>query len=59
MAILLKLLDTSLLGLCNYLHKNPVKPLLTRTPIRLSWMLAKAAGAVADDTKKDTKLRTN
>jgi len=34
-----------------------IKPLLARTPLRLYWMLAKAAGAVADDTKKDTKLR--
>lgn len=36
-----------------------IKPLLARTPLRLFWMLAKAAGAVADDTKKDTKLRTD
>ncbi len=34
-----------------------IKPLLVRTPLKLYWMLAKAAGAVADDTRKDTDSR--
>ncbi len=34
-----------------------IKPLLARTPLKLYWMLAKAAGAVADDTRKDTDSR--
>jgi hypothetical protein len=36
---------------------SEVKPLFAKTPANLYWSLAKAAGAVADDTKKDSILR--
>lgn len=39
--------------------REDLRGTLAKTPLKLYWTLAKAAMAVADDTKKDTILRTN